>query len=84
MSSAISDSSYARYKQDTYRVATYLAYKAKNCGYTKTILNHSTEVPLHKGRLKGKARQAAGSDAQQHKSQVTVSTMTISAQAGYS
>ena len=58
-------SSYKTYKQDTSTVATWLATKAKQCGYPADILSRrdsasqSSTNALTSGRLKGAARKKA-------------------------
>ncbi len=53
------------YKEDTNAIATWLAQKAKQCGYPSDLLDHNEEntvpskAPQASKRLKGKARKQA-------------------------
>ncbi|KAL8788682.1 MAG: hypothetical protein Q9195_007183 [Heterodermia aff. obscurata] len=63
----IVQSAYKTYKQDTNAIATWLATKAKQCGYSADLLDQSTtttssQAAPSSARLKGKARKQAKND----------------------
>jgi hypothetical protein len=70
MDSGFLSSSYARYKEDTQRVATWLACTAKRYGYVEQTPKHNTDKATGSGRLKGKARKEARLEAQSSRSRV--------------
>ena len=64
----IIQSTYKTYKQDTNAIATWLATKAKQCGYSADLLAQATADPSSQAaprstRLKGKARKKAKGSA---------------------
>ncbi|KAL8868404.1 MAG: hypothetical protein Q9174_005015, partial [Haloplaca sp. 1 TL-2023] len=81
-------SSYRTYKEDTNAVASWLAVKAKQCGYSADLLTNTdgksaqSKQPPKSQRLKGKARKEAKQAAQAQGSKAGSSGTQGAAQSG--